>query len=172
MEYGKETDSRIIAVNQTHARAWALNQIKDTDDNYIRFTYTNDAVNGQFYPDSILYTYHDNANQSAQRFVVFEYEDRDDAVPNYLAGSIVEYTKRLKKVNTFLKNGRKPQNGSMPINCTTPIAQQRVEAWLIQFCCVIQADLACSRPNLTTQRVTWCWKISWGQRLPLAVLTV
>jgi len=111
MEYGNTGDSRIEAVPftttppgapswpTTTVRAWALNKISDRKGNYLKVAYSEDTVNGDYYPIEIDYT--GNGAQSPGSSVQFLYETRTDAVPAYQAGAKVTTTLRLTHIKTF-----------------------------------------------------------------------
>jgi hypothetical protein len=101
LQYGNTTNSQILAVGSTTARAWALNQITDTMGNYYTVTYTNDTTNGQFYPTQINYTGNTTASLSPSNSVQFSYSTRTDIVPYYQAGSLQQTTVLLTDVKTY-----------------------------------------------------------------------
>jgi hypothetical protein len=99
VEYGNTINSKIEAKGLTMVRAWAVNRIKDTKNNYLDVTYEEDTVNGDYRPLNIAYT--GNAGQGVSNIVSFEYEDRPDAPPHYLAGSLIRTAKRLTKIVSY-----------------------------------------------------------------------
>lgn len=109
LELGNTTDSKILAVGITPAtvRVWAVDKIWDTINNYISFTYTNDATHGQAYPYRIYYTLNDGNITSYMNFVQFNFVDRKAwyIVPTYQAGSLIETTKYLNDIATYTNGG-------------------------------------------------------------------
>ena len=109
IEYGNTTDSRIEAQGKTQARVWAINKISDTKQNYLTFSYTEDAANGDYTPSRIDYTGNSATALTPNASVQFVYETRPDIVPLYMAGSLIKSTKRLTKVQTYVLNAIRSQ---------------------------------------------------------------
>lgn len=84
MEYGNTADARIEAAGRTEVNFWAQNQVCDTKSNCIVLSYTEDAKNGSFYPQSIQYTKNVTLAKAPFNTVEFLYEARGD---DYAAGS-------------------------------------------------------------------------------------
>ncbi len=101
MEFGNTTDSRLLAVGKTTARAWAANKISDTKGNYLTVTYNNDETNGQAYPTRIDYTGNASAGLATYNSVQFSYTTRGDIVPTYQAGSLQQTTVILTDIKTY-----------------------------------------------------------------------
>lgn len=98
-EYGNTADSRIEAQGKTSALFWAVNRIADTKGNYLTVTYTEDP--GEFRPSRIDYTANDEASLTLYAKVEFEYETRPDAIPHFIAGSLLKTTQRLRTVKAY-----------------------------------------------------------------------
>lgn len=106
MEFGHTTDSLVLAQGKASARAWALNRVSDTNANYTNanyytVAYSNDATNGQYYPNRIDFTGNTSAGLSPFNSVQFVYATRPDIVSLYKAGSLIRNTQRLTNVKTF-----------------------------------------------------------------------
>ncbi|MGD0145055.1 MAG: SpvB/TcaC N-terminal domain-containing protein, partial [Rhizomicrobium sp.] len=101
LQYGNTTNSQILAVGSTTARAWAINQFTDTKGNYYTVTYVNDTTNGQFYPSQINYTGNASASLTPYNSVQFVYTTRTDIVPTYQAGSLQQTTVLLSNIETY-----------------------------------------------------------------------
>ncbi|HWD27598.1 MAG TPA: FG-GAP-like repeat-containing protein, partial [Rhizomicrobium sp.] len=102
LELGNTTDSRLIAVGTTTARAWSVDKISDVSGNYLTVTYTNDTTNGQLYPARIDYTGNDGASVAPYNSVQFTYNtSRPDVTPFYQAGSRQEVTVLLTDIKAF-----------------------------------------------------------------------
>ncbi|WP_315799375.1 MULTISPECIES: FG-GAP-like repeat-containing protein [unclassified Bradyrhizobium] len=101
MEFGHTTDSQILAVGKSTARAWALSKLTDTKGNYLSLTYSVDAANGQALPSRIDYTGNSVAGVSPYNSVQFTYASRPDVIQHYQAGSIVRTVVRLTNVKTY-----------------------------------------------------------------------
>ncbi len=83
-------NSAIKAQGKTTVRTWALNKVSDRLGNTLTIDYDEDNANGDYRPSRIDY---------AGNALVFEYADRTDIVPRYLAGSVLKTMKRLSKVS-------------------------------------------------------------------------
>ena len=101
--YGYNNDSRIEAVFADAAdprtgqiRHWALDQIKDTNDNYMTISYDEDTVNGDYYPDTITYTY--NSGISVYRTVKFNWQIRTDVYEKWSEGAKERTDQRLANI--------------------------------------------------------------------------
>ncbi|MDE2135503.1 MAG: VCBS repeat-containing protein, partial [Alphaproteobacteria bacterium] len=113
MEFGNTTDSKILAVGTSTARAWAVNKISDTKGNYLTVTYncapivssactdTDRTTNGESYPLRIDYTGNAGASLNPYNSVQFAYTSRVDATPIYQAGSFQQTTVLLTDVKTY-----------------------------------------------------------------------
>ncbi len=97
-EYGHTADARLEAQGRVEAMVWSVSRITDTKGNYIQFTYTEDTSITHQRIRHIEYTGNNAVGLSPYCTVAFEYENRPDAVPSYLAGSLVRNPYRLKKV--------------------------------------------------------------------------
>src|SRR4030067_2739277 len=76
--FGNPSDSRIEAQGKTDVRVWAMNWIQDTVGNYMKVTYTENNVNGDYRPSRIDYTGNAAAGVFPFNSVRFVYEDRPD----------------------------------------------------------------------------------------------
>ncbi len=105
LQLGNTTDSKVLAVGKSVARAWLLNKRTDVKGNYFTVTYNNDTTNGQAYPQRIDYTGNATTTPvlSTHNSVQFVYaaSDRPDVVPIYKAGSLLQLTKLLTHIETF-----------------------------------------------------------------------
>lgn len=108
IEYGNTDDSGIEAQGKTSRRAWAANKISDTKGNYFTVSYVEDSANGEYYPKQIDYTGNAGAGIAPNASVKFIYEDRTDKSQTYLYGSLIQVSKRLKTIGSFL--------GSTPVS--------------------------------------------------------
>lgn len=101
MEFGRTTDSLILAQGKTTARLWAVNKVSDVKTNYFAVTYINDTINGQYYLSRIDYTGNVTASVGAYNSVQFVYAAKPDITPRYQAGSLSQTTVRLTDVKTY-----------------------------------------------------------------------
>ena len=101
-EFGNTTDSRVLAVGTTTARVWAIDKLTDIKGNYWTASYTNDTVNGQYYPTRIDYTGNAAAGLATHNSIQFTYNtSRVDVVPTYQAGSREQITVVLTDIKTY-----------------------------------------------------------------------
>ena len=81
--FGSTTSTRMDDPNNSsNIYRWMLAEVRDTNDNYIRYTYYKDA--GQIYPDSILYT--GNGSTDGIFEIDFLRENRTDTATSYDVG--------------------------------------------------------------------------------------
>ncbi len=100
-EYGKTEDSRIQSLNQSTARTWALNQIRDRSGNAINFTYAEDTTNGAYRIDLVQYTSNLGQGLSSAYDVDFVWETKpsNEIDSGYIAGSKVKQITRLDRID-------------------------------------------------------------------------
>ncbi|SFW11613.1 virulence plasmid B protein [Nitrosovibrio sp. Nv17] len=98
LEYGNTADSRVEAQGKAIARSWALNRTSDTTGNYIAYTYTEDAANGEHYLQRIDYTGNASIPASPYNAVELIHEARPDLDTGYVNGSHYQTGKRLKAI--------------------------------------------------------------------------
>jgi hypothetical protein len=105
-EFGKTGTSRIESKDQSTARAWALNEIRDRNGNEIKFVYLEDTANGSYRLDAV--TYGGNTDQGTSAIytidLVYEPKPAEEIDSEYLAGSVIKQTQRLKRIDV-LHNG-------------------------------------------------------------------
>ncbi|MDO8413505.1 MAG: FG-GAP-like repeat-containing protein [Gallionellaceae bacterium] len=105
IEFGNTTDSRIEAQGKTDVRAWAVNKISDTVNNYMTISYIEDNTNGDYRPNRIDYTGNTGTGLLPYNSVRFVYptQDRSDLIPLYQAGTLIKTMKLLSNVQTYAK---------------------------------------------------------------------
>lgn len=104
LEYGVTGDARIerSVVTTAPAQIWALNKVSDRLGNYFTATYTDDSLNGQYYPTQISYTGNATTDLAPQQSVRFVYATRPDIVPMYDNGyRPSQQTVRLTNIQTY-----------------------------------------------------------------------
>ncbi len=77
---------------------WMLEEVRDTNDNFIRYEYTNDY--NEIYPSKIVYT--GSGSNDGIFEVDFTYATRTDPVISYKSGFKVTTNKRLTEVQAFV----------------------------------------------------------------------
>jgi RHS repeat-associated protein len=102
VEYGKNTDSRLIPDGQNTALTWLINKISDNYGNYIEYKYHNS--NGEIWIDAINFTGNQNAGISAYNSIKFYYEERTDKKLYYFNGGKVKCNVLLNKIKIFSEN--------------------------------------------------------------------
>jgi RHS repeat-associated protein len=113
LEYGRTADSRIRLLDATSGFAqatvvWTLNRMSDRAGNFVDFTYTQDSLNGGYYPQEIRWTGNTNGTPAVYRAVfVNEVADRPDTIRNQFFGvppgmaGKFNFTKRLGRVEVY-----------------------------------------------------------------------
>lgn len=93
--FGTSTQSQQSATTSpSNVYKWMLEEVRDTNDNYIRYTYTKDG--GQIYPYQIIYTGHGDSDGVA--VVTFTISIRPDSVVDYQAGFKVQTDYRISQI--------------------------------------------------------------------------
>jgi len=109
--YGNSVDSRVLAVSQFYlsppgvVRVWALNRVQDAVSNYMTYTYTQDSVNGDYYPSQINYTGNTAQSQAPTNQISFIWATRPDTVTVYQAGAKIKGLVRLTDIKTYVGSG-------------------------------------------------------------------
>jgi hypothetical protein len=111
-EYGNTADSRIPAQFKTQAKAWAVNRITDSKNNFMTVTYGLDTVAGgghgpafpyDYYPTQIDYTGNAITGQATTASVQFQYDSRNRSQPTtWVFGSPSSIVKRLIGIVTLV----------------------------------------------------------------------
>ncbi len=86
------------SASSTKIYKWMLNEIRDTNNNYVRFTYTKDS--GQIYPSQIIYT--GNGGADGPFTVSFVTQARPDPYENYQPGFKVVTNYRISQINAAI----------------------------------------------------------------------
>jgi hypothetical protein len=100
-EFGATADSRIESKGQTTPRSWALNKVKDQDDNEIKYTYAEDTL-GAYRLASITYGGNSGTGGTLPIYTVsLMYEARPTAEveSSYKADANVKETNRLDRID-------------------------------------------------------------------------
>lgn len=101
-EYGRTGDSYIESLGQqSAARAWAVNKIKDRADNAILFTYAEDTTNGFYRIARIDYTANAAQGLSAAYVIGFFWQTKpsNQMDSGYIAGAKVKEVTRLDRID-------------------------------------------------------------------------
>ena len=101
LDYGATTDSRIEAQGRADVLTWGVNRISDRFGNHLTVSYTEDTANGESYPSRIDYTANSAAALTPRHSVQMTYEPRPDVIVQYIGGSLVKTTQRLKTVAAY-----------------------------------------------------------------------
>jgi RHS repeat-associated protein len=99
LEFGTTDATRIYALGVNAVRVWALARMMDASGNTIHFNYTKDDA-GQYYINYISWGGNHLTGRSDTAAVHFGYEYRSDDTTEFLSGSMVKTTQRLKHVVT------------------------------------------------------------------------
>ena len=93
--FGSTTASRLDNASTTsEIYKWMVDEIRDTNDNFIRFEYSKDQ--NQIYPSSIIYTGHGSTDGIFE--VNFSYEGRDDEISTFAPKFEVTTINRLANI--------------------------------------------------------------------------
>jgi len=99
--YGSSSDSR--QENSLGVFKWCLDEVRDTNGNYLKLTYT--KANGQIYLQEIVYTGNHQAQVQGTNSVKFILEARSDDIFAYVSRSKVKTAKRLKRIEVYANDG-------------------------------------------------------------------
>lgn len=99
MTFGSTTAARRDdTASSTRIYAWELEETRDTNDNYVKYTYFKDA--GQIYPASITYT--GNGSTDGPFLIEFSRESRNDNLVSYETGFAATTTYRINNVKASI----------------------------------------------------------------------
>ncbi len=84
----------------TQIYKWMLEEVRDKNDNFIKYTYYKDS--GQIYPDTIYYTGTSTVNGIFK--VEFLRESRIDAFPSFKTGFSVKSLYRIYQIKVYVNN--------------------------------------------------------------------
>jgi YD repeat-containing protein len=94
--FGKNTSARVESSDSTKIGKWMLEEIRDTNGNYITYEYTKDG--NQVYPSKITYTGHDTTDGIST--VIFTKETRTDISTSTRYGFEVVTKERIKEIKS------------------------------------------------------------------------
>lgn len=101
--YGNDADSRIaVAGGSAEVRVWAVNEIEDLYFQRIVFNYSQDALNGEYVPAEIRWTYsYDEAPTATRYRLRFGFDTRppEDVHSGYVWGTPWRMSKRLTTID-------------------------------------------------------------------------
>jgi RHS repeat-associated protein len=97
--FGNSTDTRQDNPDDsTQVFQWMLEEIRDTNDNYIKYEYSKDS--GAIYPETITYT--GNGTTDGIFTVEFTLESRDDTSLSYATGFAIETNSRVSDITVSI----------------------------------------------------------------------
>ncbi|MBU0706385.1 LysM peptidoglycan-binding domain-containing protein [Patescibacteria group bacterium] len=99
--FGSANDGRSFdPADPTRVAEWMLEEIRDPNDNFIRFTYQ--KLGNQIYPDKIFYTGHGSEEGIFEvRFLVNTSQIRPDKQYSYATGFLVETNYLIKGIEVY-----------------------------------------------------------------------
>ena len=100
--FGSSDATRISTTSPTRIYRWMLEEIRDTNDNYITYTYTKDS--GQIYPSEIVYTGHSSSD--GVMTIDFSTSTRPDAYTSYKTGFKITTNKYLTQIKASINGTR------------------------------------------------------------------
>jgi hypothetical protein len=101
--FGSDDSGRMYDTNtgtSTQTYRWYLEEIRDTNDNYIKYTYLRDG--NEVYPYTIVYTGHGSTDGIAT--VTFATSTRPDARVSYAPGFVASTTQRISEIDASVNN--------------------------------------------------------------------
>ncbi len=101
LEYGVTADSRVEQEGGATVRFWALNRVFDPLGNIMDLVYDENTTDQTFKFQRIDYAGNSVATTTPQSKVEFVYEARPDHRNAYLAGSVLNTTERLQRIETW-----------------------------------------------------------------------
>ena len=101
LEYGVTADSRVEQEGGATVRFWALNRVFDPMGNIMDLVYDENTLDQTFKIQRIDYASNSVAATTPQSKVEFVYEARPDHRSGYLAGSVLNTTERLQRIETW-----------------------------------------------------------------------
>ncbi|NOU15931.1 MAG: hypothetical protein HOO91_00030 [Bacteroidales bacterium] len=104
MEYGKEGNSQILAIDSNTPISWAISRVTDPDGNYVQFIYSGDNTIGEYRINEIKYTGNSTSNKSPYNSVKFYYDKRTDTSSGYVAGDKVTKNVLLTAIKVYSEN--------------------------------------------------------------------
>ena len=124
MEFGDTVDSRFELPDGSAVRAWGISKVTDTVGNYLKVVYNENTPIGEAYPIRIEYTANWNTGLQPYNVVFFDYTSRQDQVPKYHAGHVMQSTVLLTNVRTY--EGRTYSSGGSLTNAGTLVYDYRI----------------------------------------------
>src|SRR5581483_6517698 len=88
--------------DSTKIYKWVLQEIRDTNNNYIKYTYFKDS--GQIYPSTIIYTGNGTTDGIFQINIVRE--SRNDITVSYRSGFSVTTSYRIKEIDAIINGSQ------------------------------------------------------------------
>ncbi|MEI7619940.1 MAG: SpvB/TcaC N-terminal domain-containing protein, partial [Candidatus Falkowbacteria bacterium] len=100
-KFGYASGSRLDDPNNSdNVYRWLLEEVRDTNNNYIKYTYYKDG--DQIYPSQITYTGHDTSDGIFT--VNFERSSRTDVNKNYKSAFLVTTNYRISEINVAINS--------------------------------------------------------------------
>ena len=103
--YGQTANAQQKNPNNNRTLNWAQSRFEDSVGNYMNYSYTNNAAQGEFRIDRIDYTGNTAAGVSPNYSIEFFYDYRIDSQTTYTAGMKLAINKRLSRVYSHFDNG-------------------------------------------------------------------
>ncbi|MGE4053278.1 MAG: LamG-like jellyroll fold domain-containing protein [Vicinamibacterales bacterium] len=101
--FGATTTAQLYATTTpADIYRWMLEEVRDTNDNYITFEYERDTNTNQIYPKEIRYT--GSGSTDGIFKVIFTRETRPDPIISYKTGFKVETRDRVATVTAYVNN--------------------------------------------------------------------
>ena len=95
--FGASTTAQLYATTtSSNVYRWMLEEIRDSNDNYITYFYTRDSATNQIYPSRIVYTGNNTTNGIFT--IDFTRATRTDPITSYKSGFLLRTTDRISEI--------------------------------------------------------------------------
>ena len=101
LEFGKD-NGRILKVGSTAVRVWSVSKVEDIYGNYYTVSYHIDAVNGDYYPDTISQPLKTSSGSFGKTHKIkFFYQGRTDVTESYAQSAMAKEDHRIHKIQVL-----------------------------------------------------------------------
>lgn len=97
--YSGSSGAQVLSGDGSTVRVWALSQVTDPDGNWIAYTW--DTITSGYHLTRIDYGGNSTQNTGRLSTIKFDYESRNDIVPTYQAGTLLQGGKLLEDITTW-----------------------------------------------------------------------
>jgi len=126
--FGNTLDSRVLAtkfLTAPQVMTWALAKVEDRAGNFMTVTWESPAGGGDIQPKRIDYTGFGGDPTTTKRWVIFNYETRDDVTSRMVAEQLFTYPERLKSLEMHVAGAAMDPVRSFTLQYTTSAVTER-----------------------------------------------